>query len=207
MKNVIGVYGPGSTHWVGDGFPVRNLFPSNGVGNEIDPFLMLDYAGPRYFEPSTKPRGVGEHPHRGFETVTIAYQGAVDHRDSAGNSGTIYPGDVVGDDLVTERAFIAHTVTRAAVYESREMVIGKVAKRTLLPGQPVSINALRDPYVVNQGKSAVIVFETSGLTITTHATALQNGGIGDEVSLRNVDSGAIVKGTVAADGTVRLATP
>jgi len=71
---------------------VRNLFPSNGV--DVDPFLMLDYAGPSRFEPAKKPRGVGEHPHRGFETVTIAYQGSVGHRDSAGNSGVIYPGDV-----------------------------------------------------------------------------------------------------------------
>jgi len=93
-KKVLGIYGPGSTHWVGDGFPVRNLFPSNGVEKEIDPFLMLDYAGPRDFKPSNRPHGVGEHPHRGFETVTIAYQGAVEHRDSSGNSGTIYPGDV-----------------------------------------------------------------------------------------------------------------
>lgn len=93
-KRVRGIHGPGSNHWVGDGFPVRNLFPSNGVNQEISPFLMLDYAGPRYFGPSARPHGVGEHPHRGFETVTIAYQGAVDHRDSAGNSGTIYPGDV-----------------------------------------------------------------------------------------------------------------
>lgn len=94
LKKVLGVYGPGSNHWVGDGFPVRNLFPSNGLQSEIDPFLMLDYAGPAHFEPSKRPRGVGEHPHRGFETVTIAYQGSVDHRDSAGNSGTIRPGDV-----------------------------------------------------------------------------------------------------------------
>ncbi len=93
-KQVTGVHEPGSTHWVGDGFPVRNLFPSNGVAGEVNPFLMLDYAGPRRFEPTNRRRGVGEHPHRGFETVTIAYQGAVDHRDSAGNSGTIYPGDV-----------------------------------------------------------------------------------------------------------------
>lgn len=93
-KQLQGVYGPGSNHWVGDGFPVRNLFPSNGVESEINPFLMLDYAGPAYFPPSTQPKGVGEHPHRGFETVTIAYQGSVDHRDSAGNSGTIHPGDV-----------------------------------------------------------------------------------------------------------------
>jgi quercetin 2,3-dioxygenase len=94
QKEVLGIYGQGSSHWVGDGFPVRNLFPSNGVSQQIDPFLMLDYAGPAEFVPSDKPRGVEEHPHRGFETVTIAYQGAVEHRDSAGNSGTIYPGDV-----------------------------------------------------------------------------------------------------------------
>ncbi len=93
-KNVVGVHRSGSEHWVGDGFPVRNLFPSNGIGREVDPFLMLDYAGPSEFEPSNEPRGVGEHPHRGFETVTIAYQGAVDHRDSGGNAGTIQPGDV-----------------------------------------------------------------------------------------------------------------
>ena len=92
QKKVLGTYSAGSNHWVGDGFPVRNLFPSNGV--DVDPFLMLDYAGPSRFEPAKKPRGVGEHPHRGFETVTIAYQGSVGHRDSAGNSGAIYPGDV-----------------------------------------------------------------------------------------------------------------
>jgi quercetin 2,3-dioxygenase len=92
QKKVLGTYNAGSNHWVGDGFPVRNLFPSNGV--DVDPFLMLDYAGPSRFEPAKKPRGVGEHPHRGFETVTIAYQGSVGHRDSAGNSGVIYPGDV-----------------------------------------------------------------------------------------------------------------
>ena len=93
-KTVLAQYGAGSQHWVGDGFPVRNLFPSNGVSAEVNPFLMLDYAGPAHFPPSNQPRGVDQHPHRGFETVTIAYQGSVDHRDSAGNSGTIHPGDV-----------------------------------------------------------------------------------------------------------------
>jgi quercetin 2,3-dioxygenase len=93
-KKVLGIHEAGSTHWVGDGFHVRNLFPSNGIGDAISPFLMLDYAGPTRVEPTANPRGVSEHPHRGFETVTIAYQGAVEHRDSAGHSGTIYPGDV-----------------------------------------------------------------------------------------------------------------
>jgi redox-sensitive bicupin YhaK (pirin superfamily) len=93
QKQVLGVHGAASSHWVGDGFPVRTLFPSDGV-KELSPFLLLDYAGPARFGPSNQPRGVEEHPHRGFETVTISYQGSVDHRDSGGNSGTINPGDV-----------------------------------------------------------------------------------------------------------------
>jgi len=93
-KKVLGIRQSGSTHWVGDGFHVRNLFPSNGIEDEISPFLMLDYAGPTRVAPTANPRGVGEHPHRGFETVTIAYQGAVEHRDSAGHAGSIFPGDV-----------------------------------------------------------------------------------------------------------------
>jgi hypothetical protein len=93
-KTVVGLYRPGSTYMVGDGFPVRNLFPSNDLDRVVDPFLMLDYAGPHYFDPTEQPRGVGEHPHRGFETVTILYDGVVAHRDSAGHAGVIGPGDV-----------------------------------------------------------------------------------------------------------------
>jgi quercetin 2,3-dioxygenase len=93
-KEVLSIYQPGSTHMVGDGFPVRNLFPSNDLDREVSPFLMLDYAGPHDFSPTDHPRGVGEHPHRGFETVTIVYEGALAHRDSAGNAGVIGPGDV-----------------------------------------------------------------------------------------------------------------
>ncbi len=94
LKAVTGVYRPGSQHMVGDGFPVRNLFPSNELDREVSPFLMLDYAGPEYFPPTEHPRGVGEHPHRGFETVTLVYEGVLAHRDSAGNAGVIGPGDV-----------------------------------------------------------------------------------------------------------------
>jgi redox-sensitive bicupin YhaK (pirin superfamily) len=92
-KQVLNLSGAASSHWVGDGFPVRTLLPAKGLA-DLSPFLMLDYAGPAWFEPSNRPRGVEEHPHRGFETVTIAYQGSVDHRDSGGHSGTIHPGDV-----------------------------------------------------------------------------------------------------------------
>ena len=80
-------------HWVGDGFPVRSLF-SYGGGNDFDPFLLLDYAGPHEFGPDQAKRGVSEHPHKGFETVTILYQGELEHGDSSGGHGTIGPGDV-----------------------------------------------------------------------------------------------------------------
>ncbi len=120
---------------------------------------------------------------------------------------TIYPGDVLADNQLVERAFIAHTVARSTVHETREALIGKVARRTLLPGQPIPVGGVRDPYAVLQGKAAMVVLEAGGLIITTNAMALQNGNIGDVVSLRNVDSGTIIKGTVAPDGTVRLAAP
>jgi flagellar basal body P-ring formation protein FlgA len=120
---------------------------------------------------------------------------------------TIYPGDTIADDVLVERAFIAHTVARGTVFETRQAVVGKVARRTLLQGQPIPVAGTRDPYIVAQGSTALVVFETGGLTITANAMALQNGGVGDVVTLRNVDSGSIIRGTVAADGTVRLGAP
>lgn len=94
MKKILGIYTNNQRHWVGDGFPVRSLFAYNTFGRQLSPFLLLDYAGPLHFTPTTGKRGVGEHPHRGFETVTIVYQGGVAHRDSTGSGGVIGPGDV-----------------------------------------------------------------------------------------------------------------
>ncbi|MCM8732003.1 pirin family protein [Hephaestia sp. GCM10023244] len=94
IKQILGRYGNNRGHWVGDGFPVRSLFSYNNLGAHISPFLLLDYAGPHYFEPTNERRGVGQHPHRGFETVTIVYDGEVEHHDSTGNGGVIGPGDV-----------------------------------------------------------------------------------------------------------------
>ena len=94
MKKVLGRYGNDRGHWVGDGFPVRSLFSYDAAGKQVSPFLLLDYAGPHNFEPTDKRRGVGQHPHRGFETVTIVYDGEVEHRDSTGQGGIIGPGDV-----------------------------------------------------------------------------------------------------------------
>ena len=94
MKQVTGVYTAPRPHWVGDGFPVRSLFSYQSHAQQLSPFLLLDYAGPHTFTPGTEKRGVGEHPHRGFETVTIVYSGEVEHRDSTGRGGIIGPGDV-----------------------------------------------------------------------------------------------------------------
>ena len=95
MRKVLAVHDAAPPHWVGDGFPVRSVFSYDGLGREaLSPFLMLDWAAPRHFEPASRRRGVGAHPHRGFETVTIVYAGELEHRDSAGNGGRIGVGDV-----------------------------------------------------------------------------------------------------------------
>lgn len=93
-KTVQGIFLPPPRHWVGNGFPVQTLFSYNQNGASVSPFLLLDHAGPAEFEPGNEKRGVGAHPHRGFETVTIVYNGEVTHRDSTGAGGTIGPGDV-----------------------------------------------------------------------------------------------------------------
>ncbi len=94
MKELAFVQRNDERHWVGDGFPVRSVFSYSDLGAELSPFLLLDYAGPANFPPTKQRRGVGEHPHRGFETVTIVYSGEVEHRDSTGAGGIIRPGDV-----------------------------------------------------------------------------------------------------------------
>ena len=93
VKKVAGVLNAPAPHMVGDGFRVHNFFP-NGYKIKMSPFFLLDYNSKINFSARKEPRGVGVHPHRGFETVTIAYHGAVAHHDSAGNSGIIHPGDV-----------------------------------------------------------------------------------------------------------------
>jgi quercetin 2,3-dioxygenase len=81
-------------HWVGDGFHVASVISPQAVGDRASPFVLMDYGGPDEFAPGTQPRGVDSHPHRGFETVTVVYAGELEHRDSAGNRGSIGPGDV-----------------------------------------------------------------------------------------------------------------
>lgn len=113
MKRVIGTYHSPAQHWVGNGFPVRSLFSYQGFGEELSPFLLLDYAGPMDFDATSERRGVGQHPHRGFETVTIVYSGEVEHRDSTGAGGVIGPGDV---QWMTAGSGILHEEFHSSAY-------------------------------------------------------------------------------------------
>ncbi|MBG2629950.1 pirin family protein [Klebsiella michiganensis] len=113
MKQITGIYTAPSQHWVGDGFPVRSMFSYQTHGEQLSPFLLLDYAGPHHFPAGTGKRGVGEHPHRGFETVTVVYSGEVEHRDSTGRGGVIGPGDV---QWMTAGAGILHEEFHSAEF-------------------------------------------------------------------------------------------
>ena len=93
MKNILSIHKQPEGHWVGDGFPVHTVL-DYGRFPQLSPFLLLDHAGPAEFKPAETPRGVGWHPHRGFETVTVVLDGEVDHEDTAGNGGRIGRGDV-----------------------------------------------------------------------------------------------------------------
>lgn len=97
MKKIHATFSPPRGHWVGDGFPVRSLLSCDRMGAaNISPFLLLDLAGPAEFTSSRRPRGVGAHPHRGFETVTLVYRGELEHRDSGGGGGRIGKGTCSG---------------------------------------------------------------------------------------------------------------
>jgi redox-sensitive bicupin YhaK (pirin superfamily) len=116
MKRISSIQRGGDRHWVGDGFPVHTVFGYHDLAAELSPFLLLDHAGPADFEPTERERGVGWHPHRGFETVSVAYDGEVDHEDSTGARGTIGPGDV---QWMTAGAGVLHKETHGRDYALR----------------------------------------------------------------------------------------
>lgn len=132
MKKVQGIYRAPRQHWVGDGFPVRSLFSYQSHGKQLSPFLLLDYAGPADFTPTTHRRGVGQHPHRGFETVTIVYHGEVEHRDSTGKGGVIGPGDVqwmtAGSGILHEEFHANTFAQRGGAFEMVQLWVNLPAK-------------------------------------------------------------------------------
>lgn len=120
-KKVQGIYPAGATHWGGDRFEVRTLFPSAELNQELDPFLLLDYVGPTQIRPDDAHLGAGQHPHRGFEIVTIVYQGMLQYRDSHGNAGTVGPEDVqwmtAGSGLVHEERLDGEFARQGGILE------------------------------------------------------------------------------------------
>ena len=156
MKKLLRIHQSSGMHWVGNGFPVRSVFDYNGLGRELSPFLLLDYAAPREFPPGTEKRGVGGHPHKGFETVTVAYQGELEHRDSSGGGGKIGPGDVqwmtAGSGIVHEEFHSQDFTRRGGTLQMVQLWVNLRAKdksakagyQTLLKAQIPNVELPQD---------------------------------------------------------------
>jgi len=151
MKQLHRISRTNQSHWVGDGFPVRTMFSYNTPDAEVSPFLMLDYAGPTDFPPAPKPRGVGFHPHRGFETVTILYQGEVEHLDTTGNGGLIGPGDVqwmtAAKGLLHEEMHSAAFTRQGGMFEAIQLWVNLPAQYKMDEPHYQSIAESRIPVV------------------------------------------------------------
>nr|WP_174506848.1 pirin family protein [Acinetobacter sp. Marseille-Q1620] len=151
MRKVVGIYRNQNMHWVGDGFPVKNLFSYDRLGQAISPFLLLDYAAPYHFEPTTEKHGVGSHPHRGFETVTIAYNGEVTHKDSSGGGGTIKTGDVqwmtAGSGLVHEEFHSEAFAKKGGLFEMVQLWVNLPASDKMNPPKYQTLAAQDIPVI------------------------------------------------------------
>jgi len=154
-------------HWVGNGFPVRTLFSYPTLGPVLSPFLLLDYAGPMEFGPTTERRGVGEHPHRGFETVTIVYSGEVEHRDSSGGGGRIGPGDVqwmtAASGIVHEEFHGREFARRGGLFEMVQLWVNLPARDKKAPAGYQAITSDDIPTVpLGKGTARVIAGDLAG---------------------------------------------
>ena len=162
MKTLETILRNDTPHWVGDGFPVRSLFSYHGDTAVISPFLLFDYAGPWNFEPvKGNPRGVGEHPHKGFETVTIVYDGEVSHRDSTGGGGTIGAGEVqwmtAGSGVLHEEFHSPGYSRTGGPFRMVQLWVNLPAKDKLTPARYQAITRGMIPEVSFEGGSARII--------------------------------------------------
>jgi redox-sensitive bicupin YhaK (pirin superfamily) len=151
MKRLLFSQRSETPHWVGDGFPVRSMFTYNDQPQEFSPLLLMYYAGPAEFSPTTQRRGVGEHPHRGFETVTIVYSGEVEHRDSAGGGGMIGPGDVqwmtAASGLVHEEMHGREFAKKGGVFEMVQLWVNLPKKDKMAKPKYQGIKSEQIPLV------------------------------------------------------------
>lgn len=119
-------------------------------------------------------------------------------------SVTIYPGDLISESMLKDRVFPENYRFRTAVVESPRVLVGKAARRTLLPGEPIPMNSVDDPKLVTRGAQTAILFEEGGLSIVGIGIPMQSGALGETVQVKNVDSGRIITGRVQADGRIRI---
>lgn len=168
LKPVAAVQKPPAGHWVGDGFPVRTIFAYDNAA-PVSPFLLMDYAGPYQFSPAEQRRGVGEHPHRGFETVTIVYSGEVDHRDSGGGGGRIGPGDVqwmtAGSGIVHEEMHSLDYTRRGGAFEAIQLWVNLPKRLKMTAPRYQTLRAADIPGVglpEDAGSARVIAGELGG---------------------------------------------
>lgn len=168
LKQVNAVQKAPQGHWVGDGFPVRTIFSYDNAAS-VSPFLLMDYAGPYEFPAAAQRRGVGEHPHRGFETVTIVYSGEVDHRDSGGGGGRIGPGDVqwmtAGSGLVHEEMHSWDYTRRGGPFEAIQLWVNLPNRLKMTPPRYQTLLAADIPHIElpdAAGSARVIAGELNG---------------------------------------------
>lgn len=128
----------------------------------------------------------------------------VEVRDLPVPKAAIYAGDVIGAEMLVGKSYRVDGRTKLTVFDNPDEVAGKIARRTLLPGQLIPVNAVKSQDAVKQGRPVTLVFEADGLMITAVGVALQSGGPGDYISVQNSDSGSTIKGFVAPDGTVKV---
>ena len=138
----------------------------------------------------------------GLAVVSGARAGSIEHLPVA--AVTIYAGDIIAADMLTDATFPSGTAANYPVVASRDALVGKVARRTLLPGRPIARNTVAEPELVQKGKIVSAAYQSGALLITTSVLTLQSGSLGDAIQVRNIDSGKVIVGTVNADGTVEI---
>ncbi|MGQ0793389.1 MAG: pirin family protein [Deltaproteobacteria bacterium] len=167
MKRVLGVHKKPAMHWVGDGFAVSSIFSYHNFAEALSPFLLLDYAEPREFPAAKKPRGVETHPHRGFETVTIVFSGGLEHRDSAGNHGSIGAGDVqwmtAASGVLHEEKHSADFTKRGGTFEVAQLWVNLPSRHKMsAPGYQTLLAAEIATVAIPGGTVRVIAGEFNG---------------------------------------------
>jgi len=216
VKRVVEVRKAPHGHWVGDGFPVRTIFAYDNA-QQTSPFLLMDYAGPYHFQPAYKRRGVGEHPHRGFETVTILYSGEVEHRDSSGGGGKIGPGDVqwmtAGSGVVHEEMHSEAFTESGGPFEAIQLWVNLPARLKMTQPKYQTLLAAQIPDVAlagDAGRVRVIAGAFDGakgpaetFTPMNLWDVRLNGGRGASFTTQPGHTGAVfvLKGKVSVNGS------